>query len=272
MSESRIMMQGLVVSRWMVNVRLAIFCLACAAAWALGSASASADASVPHRFVLDTTGAAQQPDTLYVSGTFNGWNPTAVPMLRDDDGLWSATVELPPGVVQYKFVVNGEDWINDPVHSDPTLEAPDGHGGKNSAVLIGEDARNLPEAKPNHLLLEAITHDVEDFRHRSVVNRDQLLLGLEVREGDAQQVMAVLVCPNAAPGQTCFGCRRVPMSKETTELGLDTWVALISGVAASSDEPAVVDYAFVLRDGEATHVMMDPDTGEPFQADMTPTF
>ena len=48
-----------------------------------------------------------------VAGTFNDWNPTATPLTRRADGTWAATLALPPGRHEYKFVVDGE-WCCEP--------------------------------------------------------------------------------------------------------------------------------------------------------------
>jgi 1,4-alpha-glucan branching enzyme len=51
---------------------------------------------------------------VYVAGTFNDWSPTASP-LEDNPGSGHcrATLRLPAGRYEYKFVVNDE-WLVDP--------------------------------------------------------------------------------------------------------------------------------------------------------------
>ena len=51
---------------------------------------------------------------VFVAGTFNNWNPNANP-LKDNPGSGhcKATLLIPTGVHEYKFVVNGE-WRTDP--------------------------------------------------------------------------------------------------------------------------------------------------------------
>lgn len=51
---------------------------------------------------------------ILVAGTFNGWHPPATPMAELRDGRWFAEVQLPPGVHEYRFVVDGE-WLDDPM-------------------------------------------------------------------------------------------------------------------------------------------------------------
>jgi 1,4-alpha-glucan branching enzyme len=66
--------------------------------------------SVNVRFALLKPNARQ----VSLCGEFNGWSPAATPMKRQADGHWEATLPLPPGRYQYKFVADGE-WIPDPV-------------------------------------------------------------------------------------------------------------------------------------------------------------
>ena len=51
---------------------------------------------------------AERDSKVYVAGTFNNWNPTTHPLNHHpEDGVFKAALLLPPGVHEYKFVVNG---------------------------------------------------------------------------------------------------------------------------------------------------------------------
>lgn len=81
--------------------------------------------------------------TVTVAGTFNGWNSVAAPLGdADGDGLWEATLQVPEGTQQYKFVVNGTDWFTDEF---ATQFAPDGFGGRNSVMLVGTEPMTVGE-------------------------------------------------------------------------------------------------------------------------------
>lgn len=69
-----------------------------------------------------------------VVGDFNRWNPTARPLKRDAGGLWKVKVRLAPGTYQYKFVVNGERWEEDPLNLRRTMNE---HGTFNSIRNVG---------------------------------------------------------------------------------------------------------------------------------------
>lgn len=86
------------------------------------------------RFQLDSASAR----TVYVAGEFNGWEsrpeqPRAVPLKKTERGLWEATVPIPPGRYQYKFVIDNSIWIVDP--NNP-LTVDDGRGNVNSLVIV----------------------------------------------------------------------------------------------------------------------------------------
>jgi 1,4-alpha-glucan branching enzyme len=69
-----------------------------------------------------------------VVGDFNQWNPLARPLKRNVGGLWKVTVRLAPGTYQYKFVVNGQRWEDDPLN---VHRVPNEHGTFNSIRKVG---------------------------------------------------------------------------------------------------------------------------------------
>ncbi len=78
-----------------------------------------------------------------VAGYFNDWNPGANLLAdQDDDGVWEVTLDIPPGRQQYKFVVNGAEWIADPFSTE---SIDDGFGGKNSIVDIKGESMSVGE-------------------------------------------------------------------------------------------------------------------------------
>lgn len=69
-----------------------------------------------------------------LAGEFNGWDPSSQPLQRDGDGLWKVRLAAPaPGRYEYKFLVNGERWIEDPANG---MKVTDNHGGLNSVLTI----------------------------------------------------------------------------------------------------------------------------------------
>ena len=50
------------------------------------------------------------PDALIVQlvGDFTQWQERPIDMQKDGNGIWRATVKLPPGEHHYRFLVDGE--------------------------------------------------------------------------------------------------------------------------------------------------------------------
>lgn len=69
--------------------------------------------------------------SVFVAGTFNQWHPSASPM-QLVAGEWLIELELPPGVYEYRLIVDGA-WINDPAESD---SLPNPFGGSNSVLRV----------------------------------------------------------------------------------------------------------------------------------------
>jgi 1,4-alpha-glucan branching enzyme len=72
--------------------------------------------------------------TLAVAGTFNDWSTSAHPMIAAAaDGIWTATVPLPPGDHRFMYVVDGTEWISPP-HADEYDD--DGFGSRNGVISV----------------------------------------------------------------------------------------------------------------------------------------
>lgn len=86
---------------------------------------------------LDVTLELDRPDasSVHVAGQFNEWKADDVELEKGDDGIWRVTLNLEPGSYTYKFIVNGQDWIEDPANPD---KVPDPYGGSNSLLTVGD--------------------------------------------------------------------------------------------------------------------------------------
>lgn len=73
-------------------------------------------------------------ESVSVAGDFNGWNHVATPLKRNSDGLWSTAIVVAGAArFEYKFVINGNRWMEDPSNG---MKAPDHYGGLNSVLVI----------------------------------------------------------------------------------------------------------------------------------------
>lgn len=50
---------------------------------------------------------APDAQRVFLAGTINDWKPDATPMDRGEDDKWIATLDLPTGRHEFKFVVDG---------------------------------------------------------------------------------------------------------------------------------------------------------------------
>jgi hypothetical protein len=81
------------------------------------------------RFVYHDAAANQ----ITVVGDFNGWGATEFPLSVNGDGVWTASIALPPGAHEYAFVVDRDRWVADP----GALSSRDEFGTPTSRVQVG---------------------------------------------------------------------------------------------------------------------------------------
>ena len=76
-----------------------------------------------------------QPDarSVSVAGDFNGWNPRQTKLERSEGGMWTTTIVLKPGRYQYMFVIDGKQWVADPLAEEG---AGDGFGAQNAVLDV----------------------------------------------------------------------------------------------------------------------------------------
>ena len=72
--------------------------------------------------------------SVSVAGDFNRWSHVATPLKRNESGLWFTEIVVPrAGRFEYKFIVDGQRWIEDPSNG---MKAPNNYGGLNSVLVI----------------------------------------------------------------------------------------------------------------------------------------
>jgi 1,4-alpha-glucan branching enzyme len=65
--------------------------------------------------------------SVLLVGDFTHWQQKAIPMQKAKHGIWTATVDLPPGKHYYRFIVDNE-WRDDP---ECPMRVPNPYGGQN---------------------------------------------------------------------------------------------------------------------------------------------
>jgi hypothetical protein len=73
---------------------------------------------------------APDAQSVFVAGSFNGWQPSAMPLEKQASGRWVIELTLDPGRHEYRFIVDGQ-WKDDPL-SPAYVSNP--FGGLNSVL------------------------------------------------------------------------------------------------------------------------------------------
>ena len=108
-------------------------------------------------------------NAVFVAGNFNNWSTSAMPM-QFVDGVWQIAVALEPGSYQYKFVINGTTWKEDP-------EAPsyvdDGYGGRNGAFVVTKDGKVEPVSGQTSVASQALKNYEPNNGRKDTIYVDQ---------------------------------------------------------------------------------------------------
>jgi len=76
---------------------------------------------------------APEATSVALVGDFNNWDSNARQLRRGKVGLWRGILKLTPGVYQYKFLVNGSEWREDPTNP---RRLPNDYGTMNSICEV----------------------------------------------------------------------------------------------------------------------------------------
>lgn len=185
-----------------------------------------------------------EDDTRSVAlvGSFNNWDATAHRMRGPDaSGEWSAQVDLPTGAHEYKFLVDGEQWLHDPVNPD---RLPDGFGHYNSYVRLGQLARmQTSSAKLGDGSIDPVglAHSPTAALYVQPVDENRLVIRYRTFAGDAQNVWLAIK-----------GGERVAMSVVSRGPLFSYYqseVTVSEGSGIRSPSVRSIEYTFVLDDG-----------------------
>ena len=75
---------------------------------------------------------APEAGKVSLVGEFNNWDSSKHPMKCDDNGLWTKTVMLEPGIYEYKFLAD-ENWMTD---TENQHSRRNGYGSYNSVITV----------------------------------------------------------------------------------------------------------------------------------------
>ncbi len=74
------------------------------------------------------------PDANHVclAGDFNNWNTDSCHLKKSNSGEWTTSLQLKPGVYDYRFFVDGE-WRDDPKSGE---RVPNTFGSQNDRIVV----------------------------------------------------------------------------------------------------------------------------------------
>ena len=63
---------------------------------------------------------SEHASTVFLAGSFNDWNESTTQMNRDENGIWTASLDLLPGRYEYKFIIDGQWSCSPELLPDPS--------------------------------------------------------------------------------------------------------------------------------------------------------
>lgn len=77
---------------------------------------------------------APEATSVSLTGDFLSWDQEGIPLVEQrGNGVWTIDVPLDPGIYEYAFVIDGQEWRPDPL---ATASVDDGFGRENSVVIV----------------------------------------------------------------------------------------------------------------------------------------
>lgn len=76
----------------------------------------------------------ENADSIAIAGDFNDWQPYELSERQvNGKDVWTGFFAMPRGENKYMFVVNGEEWVTDPLAN---MYEDDGFGNKNAVIYL----------------------------------------------------------------------------------------------------------------------------------------
>ena len=75
---------------------------------------------------------APAAQSVLLAGDFSNWDQNPVSLKKSRNGTWKATVSLPPGAYEYRYMVDGQ-WSDDP---QCEMRAPNPFGSANCVRVV----------------------------------------------------------------------------------------------------------------------------------------
>jgi hypothetical protein len=131
-------------------------------------------------------------DRIFLTGDFNGWDQSDIPMRQDRNGVWQAVLDLPVGArYEFLYVIDGQ-WRTDS-HADGY--AHNSYGSQNS-IVVTELLEVVPHSESTSSLVheEQVPRTITSGRLRTNVIQERLVY--EDARPDPRQEAAASVQPD----------------------------------------------------------------------------
>ena len=177
---------------------------------------------------------------IHLAGSFNNWSATANPLRGPrGDGYWYTELELPPGTHAYKFVVDGDRWLEDPVNPD---REDDRQGGVNSRLRLGKAAflaESTASRGDGQIDVAGLEHLPDRALYFQPLTLDRVLLRLRTFANDVERVFI------AVKGQP-----PVEMHRARQDELFELYEATVELPPLPPDRTTrAIEYTFLLEDG-----------------------
>lgn len=176
----------------------------------------------------------KKAENVYLVGQFNGWDKGKTPLSKGKDGrTWSVSLPIAPGVYQYKFVIDGKEWVPD--NKAPKIE--DGNGNLNSLLVVSPKEYDLKPGKTGDGILTqtAFLHD-PNSRDLARKDSDRFITRFRTRKSDVAAVTVQTFLNGKSQGESA-------LSLTHSDPLYDYWQGEIPAVAT--------EYRFRVGDGSA---------------------
>lgn len=186
--------------------------------------------------------------TVNLAGNFNEWSTTANPMKKEGD-VWTVTLPLVNEEYQYKFVINGTEWKQDPANSEGT---DDGHSGQNSVLHVGPGASiKKSDAKKGdgQIMAAALFHDPDSIDYLNPQQDGSVVVKLRTLAHDVQSAEL----QNGRPRSHSEGSSVFSMKSEYRDDRFEYYRAKVAvdslqATRALAGGPSL-EYTFKVKDG-----------------------
>lgn len=188
------------------------------------------------------------PHSVNVAGVFNGWSTSATPMARKPNSLaWTVTLQLTPGIYEYKIVVNGTRWIAPP--DAPHLD--DGNGNINALLTVAPpDFAETPSGREARFTPSAVFHTAARVRPATTAHgivylsrRDNSRLNITLRTRRGEVSASRLIADSPAVNASW------PMKRIESDSLFDFWVGTLPIVKGQR----AARYAFQFNAGNSSY-------------------